>query len=191
MVSPSTSSTSPLPDWKLVLVPEERTPDCRDFVAVIRATPGSGQFGLEDVERLHRRLFILLGFIANRECGIGPVCGLDDEGQIVWAQWAAPRLKPGSPGIGWSTRFVFSDALSQLSAGLSAYESDQAMEEVIDRAIGYCLAANGDEVIDVRIPIACAGLELLAWAVLQRQSVIRSADERRKHGPHGMLLMVT
>lgn len=31
------------------------------------------------------------------------------------------------------------------------------------------LTADGSEVLDVRIPIACSGLELLSWAVLQRQ----------------------
>lgn len=179
-----------LPGWSLVLVPGERTSECRDFVAVIRAAPESGEFDLEDVERLHRRLFILLGFIANRECGVGPVCGLDDEGRIVWAEWAAPRLKPGNPGIGWSTRFVFDDALPELAAGLAAHASDPAMEKVIDRAIGYCMAANGDEVIDVRIPIACSGLELLSWAALQRQGLIQGGEERRKHGAHGLLRML-
>jgi hypothetical protein len=30
------------------------------------------------------------------------------------------------------------------------------------------VAANGPEVLDFRIPVACTGLELLSWAVLQR-----------------------
>jgi hypothetical protein len=56
----------------------------------------------------------------------------------------------------------------------------------VDRAVNHLLAANGSEALDVRIPVACSGLELLSWAVLQRQQwlttnalgQLRDADPR-------------
>jgi hypothetical protein len=59
--------------------------------------------------------------------------------------------------------------LPALAAGLSSLADDRALLQVVDRAGRHLLAANGPEVLDVRIPVACSGLELLGWAVLQRQ----------------------
>jgi hypothetical protein len=73
-------------------------------------------------------------------------------------------------------------ALPELAKGLSAVASDPDLEVIVDRAIGYSLAANGEEVIEVRIPIVCSGLELLAWAVLQREDWLINADSRRRLG---------
>jgi hypothetical protein len=168
-----------LPGWDLFLVPGEPTLECRDFAAVIRATPTSA-ISARDVDRLHRWLFILLSFVANREVGIGPVCGLDKNGAIVWAQWDAPRVKPGKPGVKWCPPLLTTSALPELAAGLAAVADDPDLEVIVDRAIGYALAANGEEVIEVRIPIVCSGLELLAWAILQREDWLVDPSVRRR-----------
>jgi len=170
------------PGWDLVLAIDNPDLDGSGFSAFGRATPTSLPISVDGVERLGRWLFILLSFVANRELGIGPTCGLNAEGQVVWLDCGPPRLKLGKGVINWCTPRLVSAALPQLAAGFEAFETDEAMEVIVDRAIGYALAANGDEVIDVRIPIACSGLELLAWAVLQRHRWLIDGDARRKLG---------
>jgi hypothetical protein len=71
-------------------------------------------------------------------------------------------------------------AIPRLAKGFSALAEDPDLEVIVERAIGYALAANGEEVIEVRIPNVCSGLELLAWAVLQREDWLVDADVRRR-----------
>lgn len=170
-----------LPGWSLTLVPGTVTRDSRNFASIVSAVPTGGSISEEDVGQLGRRLFILLSFIADREVD-GPVCGLDDDGNVVWAEWTTPRVKPGKTGITWCPAPLVEAALPELTKGFSAEASDPDLETIIDRAIGYSLAANGDEVIEVRIPIVCSGLELLAWAVLQREDWLIATDAHRRLG---------
>lgn len=51
----------------------------------------------------------------------------------------------------------FEAALPELAEGLCAIVSDPDLEVIVDRAIGYSLAANGGEVIEVKIPIVYSG----------------------------------
>lgn len=77
-----------------------------------------------------------------------------------------------------------------LGSGIAGFDGDEAMIEIIDRAVGYSLAANDNALLDVKVPIACSGLELLSWAILQREGVMRTGDERHKLGPDGMLRLL-
>ncbi len=169
-----------LPGWELVMAPAEPTPDSGDFAAVILASPVSSVVSVEDLERLHRWLFILLSFVADREVGIGPVCGLDKTGAVVWAEWGTPRMKPGGGGIRWCPPMLTAAAIPRLATGFSVLVENPDLEVIVDRAIGYALAANGDEVIEVRIPNVCSGLELLAWAILQQEDWVVDAEVRRR-----------
>jgi hypothetical protein len=170
-----------LPGWDLVLVPGTVTRECHDFAAIISAAPTTASPSEEAVDRLRRRLFILLSFIANREVD-GPACGLRDDGTIAWAEWTSPRIKPGKSAVTWCPAPLVEEAIPELAKGLSTVASDEDLEVIVDRAIGYSLAANGEEVIEVRIPIVCSGLELLAWAVLQRESWLIDSDSHRRLG---------
>jgi hypothetical protein len=177
-----------LPGWNLTLVVGDRETDA--FCALVKAVPKTGEIELNDVEKLDRRLFLLLSFIANREVGAGAVAGLDHSGEIVWSSWAPPRIDSQRAPIRWCPEPLIGEALPMLGSGFSAFDSDEAMVEIVDRAIGYSLAANENVLLDVKIPIACSGLELLSWAVLQREGVMRSGDERRKLGPDGMVRLL-
>lgn len=168
-----------LPGWQLLLAPADPTPDSGDFAAAVLAEPTGDSVVEEDLERLHRWLFILLSFIAGREVGIGPVCGLNCGGSVVWTEWGAPRMGSGTPGIKWCPRLLVANAIPQLAAGFSALAEDPELEVIVDRAIGYALAANGEEVVDVRIPNVCSGLEILAWALLQREEWLLDEGVRR------------
>lgn len=170
-----------LPGWELTLVPGTPNRDSRDFAAVVSAVPTKGSPREDDIDRLRRWLFILLSFVANREVD-GPVCGLDGTGAVVWGDWTMPRIKPGKSGVTWCPAPLVEGALPELSDGLAAIAVDPDLEVIVDRAIGYSLAANGEEVIEVKIPIVCSGLELLAWAVLQRDDWVIDADSRRRLG---------
>lgn len=53
------------------------------------------------------------------------------------------------------------------------------MEAVVHRAVNQLLAADGTEALDVRVPVACAGLEMLGWALLQRHGWVEADILRR------------
>jgi hypothetical protein len=157
-----------LPDWRLVIAAVADRRGERDFKFVVEATPASPP-SAADVDRLTRRLFILLSLVASREVGVGPVCGLTNAGEVVWASWGSPRLRPGRPGVRWCPPHLVAKALPAIAEGFARLsEQDEAMGVVVDRAINHLLAADGNEPLDVRVPVACVGLEMLGWAILQR-----------------------
>jgi hypothetical protein len=140
-----------------------------NFSFVVEATPHDLPLGLDTMERLCSQVFLLSSLIAGQEIGIAPVAGVDAAGQVVWADWGAPRFRPEQSAWRWCSRDRVNQALPALATGLSSLADDPALQQVVDRAGRHLLAANGPEVLDVRIPVACSGLELLGWAVLQRQ----------------------
>lgn len=157
-----------LPGWELALANtnNQRASD-NEFAHVIAARPLQLPITIEQVDRLRRQLFILLSFIRNRETGVGTIVGLNEKDDVVWVQWDAPRSRPGR-NIRWCDRSLAAQALPVIADGLGTL-SGQPMETVIDRAVNHLATACGNEVLDVRIPIACFGLELLGWAVLQER----------------------
>ena len=157
-----------LPGWNLVLAPHQDERD-DDFTAVIKATSVKSHPSEGDVAQLAERLFVLLSLMANREIGIGPICGLSRVGRIVWVEWGTRRGRFGRPGVGWCPLDESAYVLPTLASGLSNVASDRALDAIVDRAINHLLAADGDEVLDVRIPVACSAVELLGWAILQRE----------------------
>jgi hypothetical protein len=151
-----------LPGWRLAIAAVADRRGEHDFGFVVEATPASPP-SAADVDELTRRLFILLSFVASREVGVGPVCGLTEAGEVIWASWGSPRLRPGRPGVRWCPPLP---AITEGFARLS--EEDEAMAVVVGRAIEHLLAGDGNEALDVRVPVACAGIEMLGWAILQR-----------------------
>jgi hypothetical protein len=87
---------------------------------------------------------------------------------VVAARWAAPRVNLDHTPLRWCFEGDVATALPQLAAGRAQLEADPVLAECLDRAIALHLAANGPEVLDVKLPVACSGLELLAWSVLQQ-----------------------
>jgi hypothetical protein len=156
-----------LAGWDLVIAPVDDRGGEHDFTFVVEAAPASSPTGAA-VDELTRRLHVLLSFIAGREVGVGPVCGLTEAGEVIWAKWGSPRVRSGRPGVRWcSTPSLVASALPAIARGFSELSADKTMEAVIDRAVNHLLAADGNEALGARIPVACAGLEMLAWAILQ------------------------
>jgi hypothetical protein len=158
-----------LSGWDLRLAEVGGPKAVDNFSFVVEATPHDLPLGLDTMERLCSQVFLLLSLIAGQEIGIAPVAGVDAAGQVVWADWGAPRFRPEQSAWRWCSRDRVNQALPALATGLSSLADDPALQQVVDRAGRHLLAANGPEVLDVRIPVACSGLELLGWAVLQRQ----------------------
>jgi hypothetical protein len=134
-----------------------------DFSFVIEAIPHDLPLDLDATERLCSQVFLLLSLIAGQEIGFAPVVGMDPAGQVVWADWGAPRVRSGQSVWRWCPKQLVNQALPALATGLSSLADDPALQQVVDRAGHHLLAANGPEVLDVRIPVACSGLELLGW----------------------------
>ena len=157
-----------LPGWDLVIAAVADRRGEQDFGLVVEATRASPP-SAADVDQLTRRLFILLSLLASREVGVGPVSGLTKAGEMIWASWGSPRLRPGRPGVRWCPPHLVAGALPVIAEGFARLsEEDEAMEVVVGRAINHLLAADGNEMLDVRVPVACAGIEMLGWAILQR-----------------------
>lgn len=146
---------------------------------------------VEDVERLQWRIHTLLGFVAGHEVNVGPVAGLDENGAVVFAMWGAGRDRTGRPGVYWCTEPLLGDAIESLSVGFGRFANDEALLRVLDRGIGHLLAATAQsEVLDLRIPIACTGIELMAWANLQRRGWLgRDALAKLRAGSTARLLL--
>ncbi len=157
-----------LSGWDLRLAEAGGPKAVDEFSFVVEAIPHERPLGLDATERLCNQVFLLLSLIAGQEIGVGPVVGADAAGRVVWADWYAPRFHPEQSAWRWCPRHLVNQALPALATGLSSLGDDPALQQVVDRAGHHLLAANGPEVLDVRIPVACSGLELLGWAVLQR-----------------------
>jgi hypothetical protein len=158
-----------LSGWDLRLAEAGGPKAVDDFSFVVEAIPHHLPLGLDAAEQLCSQVVLLLSLIAGQEIGVGPVVGVDAVGQVVWADWYAPRFRPEQSAWRWCPKQLVNQALPALATGLSSLADDPALQQVVDRAGRHLLAANGPEVLDVRIPVACSGLELLGWAVLQRQ----------------------
>jgi hypothetical protein len=147
-----------LPGWDLVITLVDGRRSEHDFGLVVEATPASPPT-VADVDQLTRRLFILLSLMASREVGVGPVCGLNEAGEVIWAKWGTPPAAAGETGGRWCPRILVASALPAIANGFTEPSTDEAMEAVVDRAIQHLLAADGSEALDVRVRVACAGLE--------------------------------
>jgi hypothetical protein len=157
-----------LSGWDLRLAEVGGPTAVDEFSFVVEAIPRDLPFDLDATERLCSQVFLLLSLIAGQEIGVAPVVGVDAAGRVVWVDWGAPRYRPEQSAWRWCPMHLVNQALPALATGLSSLADDPALQQVVDRAGRHLLAANGPEVLDVRIPVACSGLELLSWAVLQR-----------------------
>lgn len=156
----------PLPGWALCLAKVDSRENQFRFVA--EATPDHVPIATSDVEQLTRRLRTVLGLVAGRDVGLMPV-GVDDTGDVVWSRWGAPRFSPEKAVPSWCPRHLVRNALPALAAGITELTADPSLETVVERSVQHLLAANERIALDVRIPVICSGLEMLAWAVLQRR----------------------
>ncbi|MDW5592961.1 hypothetical protein VSS74_01340 [Conexibacter stalactiti] len=161
-----------LPGWNLVLAPIDDPRGDHDFGAAIAATPTRSPVDTASIERLQHYLFFVLSLVSSREVGIGPTCGLDRKGRVVWANWGSPRLRPEKSFATWCPKQLVPTAVESVADGYAQLGTDRALEVVVERAINHLLSADSSEVLDVRVPVACTGLELLSWAVLRRQGWI-------------------
>ncbi len=157
-----------LPGWSLRLATVDSS-GAEDFSGVIEARPVQPEVSADLIRMLQRRLFAVLGLIAGREVAIGPICGLDADELVVWANWGSPRLRRGKGAAAWCPPQLVPEALPAVAAGYTKACADPAQELILERAINILMAADSGEVLDVRIPVATSGLELLAWAVLRRE----------------------
>ncbi len=156
-----------LPNWDLRMAHVEDASDSGPSF-VIEAVPQSPSPTAEMIELLEDRLFDLLGLIAGTEPGIGPVVGLDGSDEVVWVHWGSPRT--GRASWRWCQPEIVESALPALAQGVSQIDQTPTLEKIVSRATRYGMAANASGVVlDVKIPVACSGLELLAWGVLQQR----------------------
>lgn len=164
-----------LPGWDLRLAVIDQLASEIEFSYAIEALPHSKNVGHPEVQVLIRRVQLLLTFLTSGNASLGPKCGIDLEGRIVWVDWGAPFSVLDRGGVRWCTDKIALEALPALAGGLANAAEDPGLEACVDRAVSLLIAANEPgSVLDVKIPIACSGLELLAWSVLQHREWLSS-----------------
>jgi hypothetical protein len=160
-----------LPGWDLVLAVADEQPFDGERLFIVEAVPSTGQtISLEEIATLGLLLQRILGFLAGSDVGVVPAVGLDANDEVVAAQWAIRRIDLDKTTLRWCPEHDVAAVLPQLAAGRTQLQAnDPVLAQCVDRAIALYLAANDqDVVLDVRLPVACSGLELLAWSVLQQ-----------------------
>ncbi|HAS10498.1 MAG TPA: hypothetical protein DCS55_08280 [Acidimicrobiaceae bacterium] len=174
-----------LPGWDLVIADTRRQGD-GGFPYVVEATP-THKPTAETVDLLRTRLFTLISLVAGCEVGIAAICGLDERDEVVWGEFGPPRFRRTRPGASWCSRDMAAEVLPALAEGYTAVCADPAHARVLERAIAHLHFAFASEVLDVRVPIACSGIELLSWSVLQREGWLTPdmADGRNSRLPAG------
>jgi hypothetical protein len=179
-----------LPGWTLRLV--KANPDSTiktDFTYLVHAVPARTPIDEKEIQRLVRRVFLLLRLVGSGGIGIGPRVGMTHDGEVVWASWGASRSEPA--GQRWCPDQQVLTAVPVLAKGIAALAKDDGLEACVDRAVSLLLATNSPGVLDVKVPVACTGLELLAWAVLQhRQWLTPEALNGLTAGARARLLMM-
>ena len=168
-----------LPGWNLVLAVADEQPFDKQRSFIVEAVPKAGQtINIEAIEALGHLMQRILGFLTGSNVGVVPVMGLDANDEVVAAHWAAPWVNLDHTPWRWCYEGDVATALPQLAAGRAQLEADPVLAKCLDRAIALHLAASGQEVIDVKLPVACSGLELLAWSVLQQNGWLRPRATR-------------
>jgi hypothetical protein len=157
-----------LPGWNLKMAAVDAADSDDGFSSVVSATPTNLPIVDQDVERLQKDLFFALSFVVGHEVGIGALVGTDSDGAVAWAMWGAPRFRAERAALRWCPDHLAVQALTTITEGLERIGSDNALSASVKRSVEHWLVANGSEVLDVRIPVACSGLELLGWSILQR-----------------------
>jgi hypothetical protein len=160
-----------LPGWRLRLV--ELSPSDDAYSHIVNAVPTAGEAAAYSFEGLRKQLHAVLGLVAGQQVAIGAVAGLDGDGRIRWADWCVGRGVHDRARVSWCTEPVVESALTQLAIGYTRLSDDPALVTSVERAIGYYLSASGGgDVLDIRVPVACIGLEILGWALLQKRGWI-------------------
>jgi hypothetical protein len=156
--------------WPAALVAASspgRRSDPADFSHVVELTPPVDELRADAIDVRGECLFSLLSFIAAQDVGTSVTVGMNDADEPVWASWAPPRRAWGHPGVRWCPPQILPDALPAVAEGLASIWADHPRREAVRRAIGYLgVAARG--LLEVRVPMTCVGLEVLASEVLQR-----------------------
>lgn len=162
-----------LDGWSLRLVQIDHLARRGGFTYVIEAVPPSIPVDKAQITSMVRRAWMVLRFVAGGAISIGPRVGLGSDGNPTWAWWGAGRTEMS--GLRWCPNKLVNAAVPQIADGVSALSADPGLAESVDRAIGLLLATN-EGVLDTKIPIACIGLELLAWSVLQHKEGLSKSN---------------
>ena len=156
-----------IPGWQIRLVKLEDANDAYTHIA--NATPVGDVPTLDSIDELRWRLHILLGLVAGQQIGVGTIAGLNDAGAVRWVDWAVARDAGSVAGARWCTEPIQDEAIPAIADGYRRLTADTSVTKSVERAIGYYMsAAGGREVLDIRVPVACIGIEVLGWALLQR-----------------------
>lgn len=157
-----------LPGWQICLACCAGKEADNNFSFVIEARPDALACTEDDITTLRRRIVPLLNLVAGRDIGVGPTVGLDPQNQVCWVEWGAPIYQPWATASRWCPDELVNSALPALADGLGRLTTEPSLERVLSRAVSHYISASATKsMLDVKIPVACSGLELLSWAFLQ------------------------
>jgi hypothetical protein len=118
-------------------------------------TPDRG----EDV--LHA-LRVLLSFAAGDWAAPFLPVGIDPSGERVWARWGHPVSRPWQGRFHWLSS-LHPEALEEVFPRFMALWAKDDWRTPLHHVVDFYVEANGHTLLEPRLVLAQAGLELLAW----------------------------
>lgn len=146
-------------------------------VAELERTDGQ-PFSWDDSQGCRDQLFHLLALARGSLVGMALPVGFDREYRPLWARWECTTVDRWRNRLSWCDRHHQAECLSSAWAGIAGRFQDEFWREVIRRAIRYFVESNSPDPLDVAIPMAQAGLEVLAWAVLEQEGWVERGEDR-------------
>jgi hypothetical protein len=131
---------------------------------VLSKADGSS-FGGKDAATQLNGVQRVLSFARGFWCSPLLASGFTRGGDRVFEEWGTPRLDRWRPVESWFTRKRPESLQAVVHTFLRRWD-DPFGRDVLRHVVAYWLTSNSTESLEVRIAMAQAGLELMAWVIL-------------------------
>jgi hypothetical protein len=135
-----------------------------------RLTPTSGTaFSPNQGENVLHALRVLLSFAAGDWAPPLLPIGIDASGDRVWARWGHPISRPWQGRFHWLSN-LHPEVLQEVFRHFMSLWDDDDWRVALGHLVDFYVEANGHTLLEPRLVLAQAGLELLAWLTTSSQN---------------------
>lgn len=166
--------------WTIRIVPTGTLPTLNGFAVthVFDLTRSDASiFSIEDAQAAREWLFDALTFASGRLVGFAMAQGFVDR-KPVYLEARCTRVEPWNTRRSWwDQRDSDSANLADLCSRWAAASKDDRTSELLRRVTGSYAAALKPEPLDIAVPVAGIGVELMVWELIQQRDQLLSTDE--------------
>lgn len=139
-----------------------------------RLTSADGTvFSPDQGEDVLHALRVLLSFAAGDWAAPFLPVGVDPSGDRVWARWGHPVSRPWHGRFHWLSN-LHPEALEEVFAQFMSLWGQDEWRIALRHLVDFYVEANGHTLLEPRLVLAQAGLELLAWLTTPAQDAAAS-----------------